>query len=134
AARPGPAWRARRCPCACRCSRGPSAPSRPQGVTSWRMLLVAPCRVGRHVGISNLHRDEHRRGRQLLLPTKQNPRSYPVAPGHRGQARTRLRGLLDNPALVLVAERPPMALAFWWDGRSRERSVSRITKAVVLGV
>ena len=30
AARPAPAWRARRCPCACRCSPRPDAPSRPE--------------------------------------------------------------------------------------------------------
>ena len=35
-------------------------------------------------------------------------------------ARIRPRDFLDNPAL-LVAERPPMALARRWDDRSRQR-------------
>ena len=66
-------------------------------------------------------------GCKLLLPTEQNPRRYPIAPGHRGEACTRLRGLLDNLALVIVAECPPMALACRCDDRPRQRIVSYMT-------
>ena len=59
----------------------------------------------------------HRR-HQVLLPAKQNPRCYPIAAGHRATARARLRGLLDNPALVLLAECPSVTITCRWDNRS----------------
>jgi hypothetical protein len=84
----------------------------------------------RRLRIGDLHGDEHRRGCDLLLPAEQNPRRNPIAPRHCGQVCTRLHGLLDNPALVIVAECSPMALARRWDDRSRQRIVGHMTKAM----
>jgi hypothetical protein len=41
-------------------------------IRSWRALLVGGRRSGRCVCIGDLHRNEHRRGRQFLLLATQN--------------------------------------------------------------
>ena len=59
---------------------------------------------------SDLHGNEHRR--QLLLPTEQHARRYPVATRDLREPRTRLCHLLKDPSFVRFAELPPMALAW----------------------
>src|SRR5258708_23671195 len=91
AIRPAPTWRARRRPCAYRCSPGPSGPSDLEEAASWswHTLLVPQHRIGRGAHINDLHRDKHRCiGRiQLLLPTEQHTRRYPIATRHLGKTR-----------------------------------------------
>ncbi len=86
-----------------------------EGAASWRTLLVAQRRIGRRAHVSDLHRDKHRGSgrRQLLLPTEQNTRRYPIATRHLGKACARLHRLLNDLAFVCFAEPAPMTLACW---------------------
>src|SRR4029077_12937232 len=52
-------------------------------------------RIGRGARIGDPHRDELRCRLELLLPTEQHTRRYPVATRHLGKARTRLPDLLN---------------------------------------
>src|SRR5262249_6545714 len=79
----------------------------------------------RRARISDLHRDEHRCRLQLLLPTEHHTRRYPIATRHLGKSRARLPRLLDDAALVRLAEAPPMAIACRrHDQRRLRRAVS----------
>jgi len=76
------------------------------------MLLAGQDRV------RNLDCCEQRcRLRQFLLPAEQDARRDPVAARYLRQAGSRPRRLLDDPAFIGLAKRPPVALAGrWHDG------------------
>jgi hypothetical protein len=94
-------------------------------------------RIGGRGRISDLHRDEHRRSArlELLLPTEQHTRRYPIATRHLGKARARLHRLLNNAAFVRLAEAPPMAIACRRnDERLLRRAISHMIKAMTKGM
>src|ERR1700692_3835775 len=65
--------------------------------------------------------------RQFLLPSEQDTRRDPIVARYLRQARSRTRRLLDDPAFIRLAKRPPAALA----GRRHDRAwevVSHMTK------
>jgi hypothetical protein len=65
--------------------------------------------LGGRARIRDLYRHEKRfRLRQLLLPTEQNARRYPIAPRYLRQAGARPHRFFDDPAFVLLGELPPM--------------------------
>jgi hypothetical protein len=69
---------------------------------SWCALLTESCAV-----VSDVHRYERRRGRQLLLSPEQDARRDSVTPCHSGQDLAWPHRFFDHPTLVVVAERPP---------------------------
>ena len=67
--------------------------------------------------------------RQFLLPAEQDTRRDPIAARYLRQAGSQTRRLLDDPAFIRFAKRPPSALA----GRRHDRAwkiVSHMTKAM----
>src|SRR5829696_1899528 len=106
AARPAPAWRARRCPCACLRSRGPSAPLRwEEAMPSWGALPVTS-----YTFVTDLYRDERRHNCELLLPATENSWSDAIAARHLGGARSWSRYLFEDPLLVCFTKAAPMPL------------------------
>src|SRR5215207_4718579 len=120
AACPVPAWQARRCPCACLCSQGPSALLRlEEAMPSWCALLVTS-----YTSIGDLHRDERRHSCQLLLPPTENSFSDAIPARHLGSARSWPGYLFEDPPLVCFIEPAPMSLTRPRDNRAlRARGV-----------
>ena len=75
------------------------------------MLLVGGRRSSRSICIGDLHRNEHWRSRQLLLPTEHSTCRYPVPARHFGEGCTGQHRLVDDLALVCLAVLPAMTLA-----------------------
>jgi hypothetical protein len=89
---------------------------------SWCALLATSPAI-----VDDLHRDERRHGCQLLLSPEQEARRDPVAPSHSGQDLAWPHRVVDDPTLVIVAERASAALA-------RRRIVRAMTNAMTKGV
>src|SRR5205807_3137849 len=72
---------------------------------------------------------------ELLLPTEQHTRRYPIATRHLGKAGARLPRLLNDAAFVRLAEAAPMAIACRRnDERLLRRVLSHMTKAMTKGM
>ncbi len=66
------------------------------------MLLIDGCRTRRWNCIGDLHRNEHWRGRQLLLPATQNASGDAIAACDLGKACVWLSCLCEDPASILM--------------------------------
>ena len=77
------------------------------------MLVIATSHITRCQRIGDLHRDEHRRGRQrrqLLLSATQNSPGDTIATRDLGDARVWLRRLFEDPPSILCVLKTSSAL------------------------